>query len=1350
MTHIVQRTCTEVVDKKATDQLHVRSQSFSAYQHLPAYVLLGDPGVGKTTAFNQEAKQQNACYVTARDLITFGSRPEWHGKILFIDGLDEVRAGTSDARTPFDTIRSYLDKLGRPRFRLSCREADWFGATDKESLKRVSPDGEITILHLDSLTEDNIEEILNHNPKVEDTKDFMRSIEKRELSELVINPQILDMLVEAVASNQWPETRKQTFELACKTIIREHNQEYVIAHPVDENQQLQAAGFLCAVQLIAGNAGYASTRRAENDDFPYLGDVAHEDVGLLREVTRTKLFSSPTPENIAPVHRSIAEYLAANYLAECIDKDSLAVGRVIELITGEDGIVVAELRGLSAWLATLCTSQRRAIIERDPLGVVLYGDVQGFSPADKNHVLAGLKEEAARYPWFRRSNWVTSPFGALATLDMESEFLRILTDPDKSDAQQVLVDCVLDAMVHGTSYPSLDETLLRIIRDDSWWPRVRSRALTVFHTKNNSNPEKDQCLKDLLDEINNGQISDSDDTLLGYLLTQLYPRLVTAADVLNYLHIPKTKNLIGGYLTFWRTKIINLSSDADIGLIIDELFKRLETLRPTIDTHHFRSFATGMLARGLMIHGGSIDAKRLYGWLSVGLNRHGWQHQREKDNNDKIRGWLEVHGDVQKEIILFGLHGCAGKENVLHCMHNVRDHLFYASPPSNFGLWCLDQIKNETTDEVVQYLFQQAIMSLWSEKGNDGLSLELFEKIADAKPKYRTWLTEALSCSVPTADLKYEERLRIQKAQENSQKQEWLTKVYEQQGELSKGQAFPALMNDLAIAYYGRFTDSKGDTPQERLGNFLGQDEQLVRATVEGLRQTLNRDDLPELKDIFKLNVQGRTYLLSRPYLAGLEEVTKDDPEQVRNLTVDQIRKAIAFYLVDITSEDPEWYKYLLASRPELVSEVMTEYVSAALNRKKQHISGVYDLYHNDLYSAVAKSATLAMLKSFPARSTNQQLSFLNDLLKAALRYTDRQAFLQLIDKKLGFASMNVAQRVYWATAGLIAAPEKYERVFLDAIDKRESRVQHLASFLGDQDSQKSLLNGLPVPVLGMLIRLIGEFFAPYELDQSGWVSPGMSASDFVRSLINRLGLYPEKEASAMISELCSDALLERWLSKLQQTKFEQEAILREASFRHRDIDKVVQTLSNLSPANAGDLAALTLAILRELGNRIRNGNTDDYRQFWKGELTGRQLIKPKHEEDCRNALLSDLQQRLLPLGIDAQPEARYADEKRTDIRVSFGGTGGFEVPIEIKKNDSLDLWDAIRNQLIAKYTREPNCDGHGIFLVLWFGSGYTKSNPDMQRPQTAAELENCLQETLSVDESRKISICVIDVAKPK
>ena len=129
----------------------------------------------------------------------------------------------------------------------------------------------------------------------------------------------------------------------------------------------------------------------------------------------------------------------------------------------------------------------------------------------------------------------------------------------------------------------------------------------------------------------------------------------------------------------------------------------------------------------------------------------------------------------------------------------------------------------------------------------------------------------------------------------------------------------------------------------------------------------------------------------------------------------------------------------------------------------------------------------------------------------------------------------------------------------------------------------------------------------------------------------------------------------------------------------------------------------------------------------------------------CRDALLSDLRPRLSTLDVSAEPEGRYAAGTMADIRVS---SGGFNVPVELKRSMSPDLWTAVGDQLIPRYARDPGADGRGIYLVFWFGSGGLCRNPPSgRRPENAGELERRLRATLSEDARRSIAICVVDVS---
>ena len=246
-------------------------------------------------------------------------------------------------------------------------------------MKAVSRNGQVTVLRLDPLTDENIHKILRDNLEVDDPEKFVREASQKGLESLLANPKSLEMLVVAVRGGEWPSTRIQTFDMACRTLLREHNKEHQVAKPdsVAISDLLDAAGRLCAVQLLTGGAGYLLPGTESDHEYLGLEQISGEDQEVLRHVLGTKLFVAPTEGLAAPVHRHVAEFLASRHLAGLIE-NGLPVWRILALMTGDDGGVVSELRGLSAWLAAHSKTSRMEIIERDPIGTVLYGDVREF------------------------------------------------------------------------------------------------------------------------------------------------------------------------------------------------------------------------------------------------------------------------------------------------------------------------------------------------------------------------------------------------------------------------------------------------------------------------------------------------------------------------------------------------------------------------------------------------------------------------------------------------------------------------------------------------------------------------------------------------------------------------------------------------------------------------------------------------------------------------------------------------------------------------------------------------------------------------------------------------------------
>ena len=245
-------------------------QPLSYYYSHPAVVILGDPGSGKSTSFEQSAATEpNAVFIPIRDFLTFQA-DRWEGKTLYLDGLDEQRAKSEDGRGALDRIRAKLDQLKRPRYRLSCRAADWYGGSETERLRAVSPDRKVLVLRLEPLSDADI--ITIAGDKLPDPPDFLVQAQRRGIDPLLRNPQTLELIIAEVRDGVWPATRLDLFQKACERLLQETNPEHEQGQYVPLDRLLTAAGYLCAVHLCGGTKGHALNPRDADEVSHTLGN----------------------------------------------------------------------------------------------------------------------------------------------------------------------------------------------------------------------------------------------------------------------------------------------------------------------------------------------------------------------------------------------------------------------------------------------------------------------------------------------------------------------------------------------------------------------------------------------------------------------------------------------------------------------------------------------------------------------------------------------------------------------------------------------------------------------------------------------------------------------------------------------------------------------------------------------------------------------------------------------------------------------------------------------------------------------------------------------------------------------
>ena len=1365
MKKLVERTCTKL-GRNGADSVEVEPKPLSAYRSAQAYVLLGDPGSGKTTSFRAECEQlgDTARFIPARDFLVYESTPdELRGRTLFIDGLDEVRAGASDIQSPFDRIRGLLKRLGRPPFRISCREADWLGENDRQKLELVAKDSTVAALRLDPLTPADIENILRESLAVTDPEGFVEQAHERGVDGLLPNPKGLELLAKAVhRGNQWPGSRIETFELACVQMAGERNREHRIAKrpgvPVDS--LIDFAGRLCALQLMADLMGYSLDEDSASTGYPTPDACVQEDSSQLRASLSSKLFKAEGGQRFSPVHRQVAEFLGARHLAALIE-DGLPSRRVLALMTGGDGTVVTALRGLAAWLAAHSPRVRSELVSEDAAGVAIYGDIQYFSPGEKQELLAALLRQPKVLD---RLHVNGRAFGPLVAAETEPQIRQVLESADRGSAQQQRAEFILRLLGRSQQIAALAPEVLRLAGDDSWPQQVRLLALQGFirHHRKDA-PGITGELKALLAQIKASGITAANRDLCGTLLGQLYPGVVRPCRVWDYLTEGAGQYVSDRYwLFFWKRTLLAKSSDSDLPGLLDGLASRISNLEQAFDSLYLWELPVILLERGLRLHGDRADRMRVYRWLGAGARMLDRFRGHPPEAVLQIRGWLEQRPELQKDVVLRGLKSCPDDHQVQLADFMNRKRLFEARLPVDFGLWRLKQAVAfaESRPQVARHLFREAYGEAKAAEPGEGLSTELLREHARQHECLQRLLAVLESPPPPSREeADWRQRQAKYLEEHRRRRRQWRERVCSNQRALLENRAAPALLHQLALVYFGKHPDLEDNCHgKEALVRALGSSS-VVKAAMHGLGGVIDRHDLPSLRDIVRLANQQREHILGLPLMAGLEEAERSSPGFLRSKANGRVRAAVAFYqewapwLSGSSEVRPAWYQGLFDSDPGMVSQVAVQWAAAALRGGGWVRQQFWDMTHDETHGAVARAATLDLLKVFPARCRNWNLWALSELLWGAIGCGAEAELLDLAKRRLSKSGMNVGQRVRWLGVGLICSPETYHESVADFLEGGKKRVRHFAAFCvhgadpfgSDNGSRRDPYEDLDSKTLEVIIRHLGRCFSPCELRGSGTISDEIRMSRFLINTIHHLASKPDGSASDALESLLADDSIDRWHACLSQARDSQHIIRRDAEYRHPTLRQTCQALRGGPPANPGDLAALVVDRLRNIATGIRTTNRDEWRLFWNEGSHGKPG-QPKVENSCRQALLTLLDPQL-PDPVKAQPEVQHANRARADVLVT---ARGFQVPIEVKKDTDRDLWSAARDQLIARYVVDPASDGYGIYLVFWFGSGKQRRRSDGVCPNSPEMLETLLRESLGEVEARKISICVLDVSPPR
>jgi hypothetical protein len=1296
----------------------------SEFRDRQSYVLLGEPGSGKSTSFVREAEAAGSHVITAREFVG-GIRP--NGRVAFIDALEEYRIG----EVGVDRLQSLIDAIassGYDQWRLACRA---ISLPPSDALRIADRIGTFDTLQLEPLSSADQRMILQTIGE-SDPAAFQSKVEAMGAGALMGNPSTLLLLHDTLDRAETPiATRGELLAEATRQMAHELNP--MMPERSDRPPAVHivaAAESACLVLLLSTRTDiWMHSALPPDRSFVTRDDLlpARVDTQALRAALDTPMFSGDG-DTFIPAHRFVAEYLGGQALARATAPSdpsipALSLNRAVAFLHGDNDRPAPALTGIYAWFVTALAQtvhadRALALVRRDPEAVLFHGDAAMLPPQHRRALLDSIGRDD---PWFLAGNRGSTALAGLAGSDLAEAMEAILLDPAETDNRKALV---LMALSSGRPVPELAGTIFTIFATEGASDHFDRRfSLAAYANIVGATPETYRIMLDAIAS----QTSAASIQLRLELLAALVPGadLEEIRDTL--LAYAQTGDGVMGYARPLGAKLEKHPMPA--------LFDApLEVKRHTGQSryHEVTSLLERLLAATIR-SAGDLSAARLLSWLShIGIDD---LCTPEDEIRLGISVWLDAVPRREQElfdaiIVNIGGPGCWGAPYDFHRLTGRELSL-------EMRTLAVERAESATDAEIPNAAqIAHAV-------------IRPFERHAELY--WRLWRTldgrsgcEALFVDLTVGSV---DHWRVRDAARNQQRSAERAKVMEEDRmwyrthleEVRSGESKQGLF--YAADVYLGYLDGGGDGPDQLAAHMNDAD------TVAAVRSGWHRFASAEAGSVVEV---GRRSAGSTIFRADQVRVAWAD---------DCLRAGIEIAAPLSTLFSVANYAYMLANQRE---GVVREFALGRIYAAPEAARSLGDFwcgavaarsrglpfYHQlDTSQPSVHRAILCLLERRPAIREG----VLDEALQLAARSLGPAALLDLAKRALARALPIHARRL-WAFTAFILDPENHTGILGSEFPSPDGH-RKFANLLGGELGKLAKMEGEEALVrLGVIISGLGPTWAPPDSSDRHSGSPANS----VGSSIDWLTRIPTATATEMIKKFINTGELSEWHTTLQHALAQQTVTRREAEFRPPAPAAIAAALAAGPPATAGDLRAIIKETLDELAEDIRHGDTSPWKGFWnrpsRTNATPDPVNTPKIENDCRDLLTDRLGDRLRRYGIpvkQVQTEGRSGNDRRADIMIVLGDGAG-SVPVEAKRHWNDELWTAVRDQLVP-YCRTAGSNGHGIYLIFWFGSAWqVPALPDgSPRPTTPAELRQALVDRLPTEVANSIGIVVIDASEP-
>lgn len=594
-----EKNATYFLEKSVIDDFMVDNDTFSNkastfedIAKIPFLILLGEPGMGKSTELLKvmDMTSENKLYVDLKICYSieniieqiFNNKQilEWKSSnepiYLFLDSFDECQARISELDNiliqEFKKIKEYKERIF---IRIVSRSTSWPSYFRKDMIdnwygenQKSIGESKIQIFILAPFNQKNILELISE--KNIDTHKFIQEAAMAKVIPFLLRPVTLNMLTSIYAEREmFPVDVYDLYLKGCHRLCAEYDSKR-IEKKLSKHLSLQES--FSIVTRIAGISIFTNRNIFILDQFcEELNTVTISEIADgtdnsidscmqikesdIREVLETALFTTTGDGRYTWSHYSYAEFLAAHYVIIKQFTNEQLEALLMEDISNEVK-TVNPLVETATWVASKNTRIRELLIKYNP-EVAIKSDLSHFTMDERKNMIINLLQSLEEHKLDYSRTDFNIYISGLNFDGIEQILLDYIENPKFHliSRQQALI-------IYGVCIITKKNTIATLFKilNNTKENVLFKKECVLYINKFGIDSDKLKLRKFIIDN------DDTDYRLRGAILGVLWPSLIETKEMLKYLSVRKNEeNIYGSYEMFIsKVERSNINSELDI------------------------------------------------------------------------------------------------------------------------------------------------------------------------------------------------------------------------------------------------------------------------------------------------------------------------------------------------------------------------------------------------------------------------------------------------------------------------------------------------------------------------------------------------------------------------------------------------------------------------------------------------------------------------------------------------------------------------------------------------------------------------------------------------------------------